>query len=456
VNLVNPATGETIAEVPEDGPAEVEDKFRRAAAAQPEWDARGFVERAAAIRRFRALLEDRRDALARTLTREMGKPIVQAGNEIKGTLSRIDFFLESTPRVLREETVHSRPGLEEAITLEPLGVVANISAWNYPYFVGSNVFLPALLTGNSVLYKPSEFATLTGLAIGELMREAGVPGDVFQVVVGAASTGQALLAQALDGVFFTGSYATGRRIAEAVGGRMVRLQLELGGKDPVYVAGDVDVEKAAHSAAEGAFYNTGQSCCAVERVYVQETVHDRFLEAFVKAVTQFKVGDPMDPQTFIGPITREAQLRVLTEQVSDAQAKGAELLLGGRRIERPGFWFEPTVLAGVNHSMQVMTDESFGPVIGIQRVPDDEHAVKLMNDTPYGLTAGVYAADRERARRILARVNTGSVYWNCCDRVSPRLPWTGRGHSGMGSTLGLEGIRAFLQPKAWHLREALA
>jgi acyl-CoA reductase-like NAD-dependent aldehyde dehydrogenase len=414
----------------------------------------GLVERSVAVRRFRELLAGQAEELAATLTAEMGKPITQARNELKGTLGRIDFFLEATPRVLREETVHRRPGLEEAVTLEPLGVVANVSAWNYPYFVGSNVFLPALLTGNAVLYKPSEFATLSGLAIGRLLHEAGVPPGVFAVVTGAAETGAALVAQPVDALFFTGSYATGRRIAESLAGRLVRTQLELGGKDPVYVCDDVDVEKAAHSAAEGAFYNTGQSCCAVERVYVHQAIHDRFLEAFVAAVKSYVVGDPQDERTFIGPVTRPAQVPLLERQVADAQAKGARLLLGGRRIARAGSWFEPTVLSEVDHTMDVMREESFGPVIGIQRAAGDEVAVKLMNDTEYGLTAGVYSADRERARRVLARMDAGSVYWNCCDRVSPRLPWTGRRHSGIGSTLGLEGIRAFLQPKAWHLREA--
>jgi acyl-CoA reductase-like NAD-dependent aldehyde dehydrogenase len=455
MKIANPATGEVIAEVPEDSARDVASRLERARAAQPAWAGLGFIERAAVVRRFRELLAQRREELAATLTAEVGKPLTQARGELKGTLARIDFFLEATPRVPREETVHSRPGLEEAITLEPLGVVANVSAWNYPYFVGSNVFLPALLTGNAVLYKPSEFATLSGRAIGQLLHEAGVPADVFAVVVGGAETGAALVAQPVDGLFFTGSYATGRRIAEALAGRMVRMQLELGGKDPVYVCDDVDVEKAAHSAAEGAFYNTGQSCCAVERVYVHEAVHDRFLEAFLETVKSFPVGDPMDERTFIGPVTRPAQVPLLQRQVADAQEKGARLLLGGRRIDRPGSWFEPTVLAEVDHSMDVMRDESFGPVIGVQRAAGDEVAVKLMNDTEYGLTAGVYSQDRARARGILARVNTGSVYWNCCDRVSPRLPWTGRRHSGIGSTLGLEGIRAFLQPKAWHLREAL-
>jgi acyl-CoA reductase-like NAD-dependent aldehyde dehydrogenase len=452
VKVTNPATGGVIRELADDGAAEVARKHERARRGQRAWAARPYEQRAAAIRRFRDLLGERRDALARTLTSEMGKPITQSGNELDATPGRIDFFLETTPGVLRDETVLTRAALEEAITLEPLGVVANVSAWNYPYFVGTNVFIPALLTGNAVLYKPSEYATLTGLAIADLMREAGVPDDVFIAVTGGGETGAALVGQPLQAVFFTGSYATGRRIAAEAGGRLIRLNLELGGKDPVYVADDVDAATAAASVAEGAFYNSGQSCCAVERVYVHEAVHDRFLDRFVQAVRGYVVGDPMDARTFIGPLARPAQVSLLERQVRDATAKGGRLLLGGQRIDRPGAWFEPTVVADASHQMELMREESFGPIIGIQSVGGDDEAVGLMNDTPYGLTAGVYARDRDRARRVLSRVNTGSVYWNCCDRVSPRLPWTGRGRSGMGSTLGRDGIRAFVQPKAWHLR----
>ncbi|HEY2942749.1 MAG TPA: aldehyde dehydrogenase family protein [Vicinamibacteria bacterium] len=452
MKITNPATGAVVGEVADDERTEVARKHERARLAQPGWAARPYEERAAAIRRFRDLLVARRDSLARTLTSEMGKPIAQSRNELEATPGRIDFFLETTPSVLREETVLQREGLEESVTLEPLGVVANVSAWNYPYFVGSNVFIPALLTGNAVLYKPSEYATLTGLAIGDLMHEAGVPDDVFIVVTGGGETGAALVGQEVQAVFFTGSYATGRRIASEAGRRLIRLNLELGGKDPVYVADDADIKTTAPSVAEGAFYNTGQSCCAVERVYVHRKVHDRFLQAFVESVRGYVVGDPMDPRTFIGPLARPAQVAVLERQVEDARAKGGRVRLGGKRIDGPGCWFEPTVVAEANHSMELMRDESFGPVIGIQSVSDDEEAVSLMNDTPYGLTAGVYTPDRDRARRILSRVDSGSVYWNCCDRVSPRLPWAGRGHSGIGTTLGRDGIRAFVQPKAWHLR----
>jgi acyl-CoA reductase-like NAD-dependent aldehyde dehydrogenase len=449
--IANPATGETIREVAEDDARAVAAKYGRARAAQPSWAARPYAERAAALRAFRQWLVDDAEALARLLTGEMGKPVVQSRNELKGVLKRIDFFLEKTEGVLAPEEVHRRGGLEETVTHEPLGVVANVSAWNYPYFVGANVFVPALLTGNAVLYKPSEFATLTGLAIAERLVASGVPEDVFVPVVGARDTGQALVEQPVDGVFFTGSHATGQAIARALAGRLVRLQLELGGKDPVYVADDVDVPKAAASVAEGAFYNAGQSCCAVERVYVHRAVHDAFLEAFVAAVRAFPVGDPLDPGTMIGPLARPAQLAVLEGQVQDAVAKGARVLLGGARLARPGAYFAPTVVAGADHSMELMREESFGPVIGVQEVADDDHALRQMNDTRYGLTAAVYTTDAERARRLLARVQSGSVYWNCCDRVSPRLPWTGRRDSGMGSTLGLEGIRALLQPKAWHM-----
>jgi acyl-CoA reductase-like NAD-dependent aldehyde dehydrogenase len=279
-----------------------------------------------------------------------------------------------------------------------------------------------------------------------------VPQDVFQVVVGAADAGAVLLEQPVDGVFFTGSYATGSRIARVVGPRMIRLQLELGGKDPSYVCEDVDVATAAASLADGAMYNTGQSCCAVERIYVHERIHDAFVDAFVEQVKAFHIGDPTDESSYIGPLTRAAQLDVLEAQVADAKARGARLLTGGRRLGPPGNWFEPTVFSHVNHDMTLMREESFGPIIGIQRVAGDEEAVRMMNDTEYGLTAGVYARDGERAKRILSRVNAGSVYWNCCDRVSPRLPWSGVRHSGIGLTLSTYGIETFTRPKAWHLR----
>lgn len=452
MKIVNPANLTVVAEVEEDTPASVAAAYERARLAQPGWARTPLAERLAVVTRFRDLVTAEKDELALTLTREMGKPVAQAHNELAALPGRIDFFLTHTAAVLAEETVQDARsgGLEEVISHEPLGVVANVSAWNYPWFVGSNVFVPALLTGNAVLYKPSEHATLTGKRIGELFLRAGLPEDLFVTVVGAGAVGAAVVEQPVDGVFFTGSYATGRRIAERVAPRMIRLQLELGGKDPTYVTNDVDVRAAAESLADGAMYNGGQSCCSVERIYVHEAVESAFVDAFVDVVRGMKMGDPEDRATYIGPLARREQLDVLDAQVADAVAKGGRVLTGGHRAARPGAYFEPTVVARATNTMRVMRDESFGPIIGIASVASDDEAVTQMNDTEYGLTAGVYSRDRERAAGVLARVNAGTVYINACDRVSPRLPWTGRKHSGLGSTLSTYGIRAFLQPKAWH------
>ena len=456
MKIFNPATGVELADLTADNAKAVAAKYARARAAQPAWARRPLRHRLAVLTKFRGLLVTRQDELARTLTQEVGKPIRQSRNELNGLVSRIDFFLAETARTLRDRQVFADKAgkMEERIAHDPLGVIANVSAWNYPYFVGGNVFVPALLAGNAVLYKPSEYATLTGLKIAEMLHAAGVPDDVFIAVVGDGKAGAALLRQAVDGVFFTGSYGTGAKVAASTGRRMIKTQLELGGKDPIYVCDDVDVKAAAAGIADGAFYNTGQSCCSVERIYVHEDVYDAFVAAFVAEVKTFRMGDPLDEKTYIGAITRKPQLAVLKKQVSDATRKGAKLLLGGQSPKGKGQWFAPTVLADADHSMLLMREESFGPIIGIQAVADDEAAVDLMNDTDYGLTAGVYTADEARARRILSQVQAGTVYWNCCDRVSPRLPWSGVKHSGIGLTLSTYGIETFTRPKAWHLRGA--
>jgi len=448
----NPATGEKIADLPADDAASVASKYERARAAQPAWSATPLEERKLCIDRFREGVVRDLPKLAEVMTRETGKPITMSRNELNGFLGRLDFFMGMVGPVTANETVYEDDGMVERIEHLPLGVVGNISAWNYPWFVGGNVIVPALLTGNAVLYKPSEFAAMTGLEMERLLHEAGVPADVFVALTGAGEVGGALLEQKLDGLFFTGSHATGTRIARAMGSRFTKLQLELGGKDPTYVCDDADPKTAAASVADGAMYNTGQSCCSVERIYVHEKIHDAFVAAFVDAVSAMKIGDPMREDTYIGAITRAAQLDVLEAQAADAAARGATLHTGGRRLPGPGHWFEPTVFSGVNHAMELMREESFGPVIGIQKVRSDEEAIVLMNDTRYGLTAGVYTPDAERAQRVLSSLKAGSVYWNCCDRVSPRLPWSGFGDSGVGLTLSTYGIQAFTRPRAWHLR----
>ncbi len=453
LDIHNPATGQLITSLTADDAGSVATKAQAARAAQPAWAAVPMADKLAIIQRFRAGLVAELDTLALTLTQEMGKPVSQAKNEINGLLGRIDFFVEQAERAVADEHVFDGGGMHEQISHVPLGVVANTSAWNYPYFVGCNVIVPALLTGNVVLYKPSEHATLSGRNITRLLHAAGVPAAALQCLVGGGAVGAALLEQRIDGLFFTGSHATGQRIAVTLAPRLVKLQLELGGKDPTYVRADANVKAAAESLADGAMYNNGQSCCSVERIYVHASVHDEFVRHFLATVATFKLGNPQAVDTYIGAITRAPQLAVLEAQVADAVAKGATLCTGGQRRPGPGNWFEPTVLTEVDHRMELMREESFGPVIGIQKVSGDEEAVSLMNDTRYGLTAGVFTADEAAARALLARVNAGSVYWNCCDRVSPRLPWSGHGDSGLGLTLSTHGIQTFTRPKAWHLRQ---
>lgn len=457
MKILNPATGELIRELSEDTTTPeggtIARKHANARAARLEWSARPIEERIACIRRFHELLQTHEETLAGDLTRESGKPLQEARNELNGARTRIRFFIEKAQETLKPVHQRTDGSTEEWLSFDALGVIANISAWNYPYLVGVNVFIPALIAGNAVLYKPSEFATLTGLHIEKLLHEAGVPREVFSAVIGDHRAGEALLDLPLDGYFFTGSYQTGKHIAERVSGKLVPVGLELGGKDPLYVTDEVkDLAQVAGAVAEGCFYNNGQSCCAVERVYVHEAVYDRFMALFEAETRKLKVGDPRDSAHQQGSLTRPAHAAFLEAQIEDAVKKGARILCGGKRLPGAGAYFEPTVLVNVTHSMRIMTEESFGPVIGVMKVKDDTEATRLMQDCEYGLTAAVYSSNRERARAILARVDTGTSYVNCCDRVSPYLPWAGRKHSGLGATLSHLGILAFVKPRGWHLR----
>jgi acyl-CoA reductase-like NAD-dependent aldehyde dehydrogenase len=449
----NPATGEHLRSVAVTEEREIEQKVERARRAQPDWAARGYDDRSARLRAFRNLLAAEAEECARITTREVGKPIVQSRNEVRAVLERIDWNIEHVGNLIAARSVSAADGVavEERVTYEPVGVVAHVSAWNYPYFVGLNTIVPALLTGNAVLFKPSEHATLTGLRLVDLMHRAGVPVDVVQSIVGGGAVGAALVASEVDAVCFTGSYETGRRVARSVADRLIRLQLELGGKDGAYVCDDVDVESAALAVAEGVFYNSGQSCSAIERVYVHDAIFDRFVDALGDVVSTYRTGDPEDEHTDLGPLALSAQLDLIGAQVADAVAKGARVVLGGQRIDRPGSWFEPTVLVDVDPSMSVMRDETFGPVIGVQRVRDDAEALACLDDTEFGLGAAVFSRDRGRAERILARLDVGNAYWNCADRSSVRLPWAGRRHSGLGVSMSESGVRVFVREKAWHL-----
>lgn len=453
MDIINPATEEKITSVREDQQAELQEKFTLLKQTQPVWFGIPLAEKEEILNGFADLLKENIESLADVLSSEMGKPVRQSINEINGVRNRISWLTDHCSSYLAQEVMTYTGGVMEKIVYEPLGVVCNISAWNYPYNVGINVIIPALLAGNTVMYKPSEYATLTGLEIGKLLIQAGVPRGAFQVAVGGATVGELLLDMPFDGYFFTGSYRTGQYIYQKVASKMVPCQLELGGKDPVYAADDIeDLKSAVASIADGAFYNNGQSCCAVERIYVHENIYEEFVREFVAEVKSWQVGAPDQEETYISVLARKSQVGFLEEQVRDALYKGAQVLVGGHAIRRKGYYFEPTVVVNVNHTMSLMREESFGPVIGIMKVKNDEEALSLMQDTEFGLTASVYSSSWERARDILANIDAGTGYWNCCDRVSAAVPWSGRKHSGIGVTLSHQGIRAFTHPKAYQMR----
>ncbi len=455
MKIVNPTTGRAIAEAVEDDLESVESKRRTLLAGQRRWRAVPFEARIEAVRNFHQLLGSRIEPLARQLTQETGKPLRQSTEEIYAARGRTLYFLEHSQKSLSSELIIADGETTESVRYEPLGVVGVISSWEFPYLAATGVIVPGLIAGNAVLYKPSEYATLSGVEIKRLLYEAGVPSSALQAVLGGGSTGRLVAEAELHGYFFAGSATTGRAVLERVRSRIAPIHLDLSGKNPLYVMEDVEeVSRAARLAVGGAFTNNGQSYSSIERIYVQSSIYDDFLAAFVEGVRSLAVGDPADTATDIGPVAKERQREHLAGLVEDALSKGARLLAGGKAIEREGFFFEPTVIADASHAMDIMREEIYGPVIGIERVSDDEEAAELMQDTDYGVAAFVFSRDEARAKRLLDRLDVGTAYWNSCNRVSPYLPWSGRRSSGLGVTLSPAGIRAFVRPKAYFMKRS--
>ena len=371
MQIINPYNQEVISTVETDSQTSISEKFNLAKTAQKDWATTSVDQRIEVIKKFCELLKENANEVATTLTNEMGKPLSESLGEINGAIYRTTFFIEHVKETTADKHVYDDGTTKEVLRYEPLGVISNISAWNYPLLVGVNVFIPALLTGNAVLYKPSEYTTLTGIKVAELLKDAGLPSDVLQVIVGKGDVGNLLTDLPVDGVFFTGSYKTGNAIYQKLAPKMIPVGLELGGKDPMYITDEfTDLKLAAASILEGAFYNNGQSCCAVERVYAHENIYPQLLE---EVKTQFKnisVGNPMEEGISNGPIARPEHVSFLNTQVNEATEKGAQVLC--QYSEVPEGFFSPTVLTEVTHDMSVMIDESFGPIIGIQKVSSDE------------------------------------------------------------------------------------
>lgn len=446
-----PADGSLLGRVANLDAAAVAGRVARSRRAQPGWAARPVKERAKLLDRFRRRLADRADEAAELSSRESGKMVFEGLlGDVLPTLDLARFYAARAPRVMRDERVRSWIVTKKGrVEREPFGVVGIISPWNFPILNPMRSVLAALVTGNTVVLKPSELSPLSALLMEEIAREAGIPPDVFQVVTGDGDTGAALVQADVDKLSFTGSVASGRRVAEAAASRLLPLVLELGGKHAMIVLADAAVERAANLAVQGAFWNAGQACVAVERVYVEAPLYDRFVERVVAETRSLVVGNGGDPEADVGALTTGAQVERLERQLGDARARGARVLAGGRLLPGPGRHFAPTVVADADHTMAIMREESFGPVMPIMKVQDAEEAVRLANDSPLALAASVWT-ERRRGEHLARRLRAGMVSVNdvLYHAAVAGLPFGGVGDSGYGRVYGEEGLREMTRTRS--------
>ena len=458
IKTISPSDGSVYVERPLAGAAEIERALGAARQAQAAWRRVPVAERAAMIERFVVAFESKAVPIAEEISRQMGRPIKYSPGEVRGLAERARYMAGIAEAALADLQVEPKQGFTRFIRHEPLGVVFVVAPWNYPYLTAVNAVVPAILAGNAVILKHSHQTPLCAERFAEAFAAAGLPAGVFQYLhLDHADTERIIAGEAADFVAFTGSVPGGRAVVRAASGRFIGTGLELGGKDPAYVRADADLDHAVENLVDGAFFNSGQSCCAIERIYVAAPLYERFVEAFAALTRQYRLGDPLDAATTLGPMVRASAADLVRTQTAEALARGARGVIDptgfpGARDGTP--YLAPQVLTGVDHTMRVMTEESFGPVIDIMKVASDEEAIGLMNDSRYGLTAAIWTRDEDAAIAIGDRVETGTWFMNRCDYLDPALAWTGVKDSGRGCTLSRLGFAALTRPKSFHLRTA--
>lgn len=456
ITSYNPATGEEVGRVPLFSPDAVVQAVQRARAAQPSWASLSFRERGRVMLRAREIMLDQMDQVASLISNETGKPVAEAiSMEVVPTLDAMHYFARHTAKLLRPQKIdigqYGLMGRSSRILYKPVGVVGIISPWNFPLATPAEELVMALMAGNAVVLKPSEFTPLTALKIGEIFRESRLPDGLLEIVTGDGSTGAALIDARVDKIMFTGSVATGKRVAEAAAKHLTPVVLELGGKDPMLVLEDANLENAAHAAVWGAFSNAGQACASVERCYVHESVAPLFVAHVVAETESLKQG--AGGNSDVGSMTTERQLQIVEDHVNDAARRGATVITGGKRSKLEGLFYEPTVIAGVNQSMTIMREETFGPVLPVMTFKTDDEAVRLANDSSYGLTASVWTKNIARGKRLAEQIEAGTVMVNevVYTHGISQTPWGGVKDSGYGRTHGRLGLLELVTPRHIHV-----
>ncbi|MDP2337161.1 MAG: aldehyde dehydrogenase family protein [Bacteroidota bacterium] len=436
--------------------SDIEKALKLARPAFQEWAGLPLTERIKYVSGFVDAIEKDKNEIALEITWQMGRPLSQSPWEINGFVERARYMISIAEEALSPYKPEEKTGFKRWIEHEPLGVVTVLSPWNYPYLTSVNAIVPALVAGNAVILKHSFQTPLVAERYLKAARTAGLPEGVFQILHLSHENTAALISNpAIDGVFFTGSVEAGVAIQKSLNNKFIPCGLELGGKDPAYVRADADLDYAVNNLVDGSFFNSGQSCCGIERIYVYENLYDRFVDGFVNLTNQYVLGNPLDPGTNIGPMVKASAAGFVRRQIEDAIAQGAKALINEslfKASEKGTPYLAPQVLINVNHTMEVMTEESFGPVVGIMKVSDDQEAVRLMNDSRYGLTASIWTEDDIMARNLGRQIETGTVFMNRCDYLDPALAWTGVKNTGRGITLSGLGYQHVTHAKSFHLR----
>jgi acyl-CoA reductase-like NAD-dependent aldehyde dehydrogenase len=453
---ISPVDGSVYAERPFAGQRRIDAVFDKAVAAQRDWAGLSLEERAVFCGKFCDALLNHSDEIALELAWSMGRPVIQAPSEVRGCVERARFMIEAAEEGLAVLDPGPKAGFKRYIKRVPLGVVFVIAPWNYPFLTAVNTIIPAIMAGNAVVLKHAAQTQLVAERFQQAFDEAGLPEGVFQHLHIAGATAEALVKDIrVAHVAFTGSVPVGHAVSRAAADRFISVGLELGGKDPAYVRADADIGFAAENLVDGAFFNSGQSCCGIERIYVNEAVFEEFVSKAVEVTGQYRLGNPTKAETNLGPVVSAKAAAFIRAQVDEAVAQGARALVSPKAFEADVVgspYMAPQILVDVSHKMRVMTEETFGPVVGIMKVGSDEEAIRLMNDSAYGLTAAVFSADVAAAEAIGARIATGTVFLNRCDYLDPALAWAGVKDTGRGHTLSLWGYEQLTRPQSFHLR----